>query len=332
MTRETETTPLLRVSGLTKEFPVRRGLTGRTVHLRAVDDVTLSVDAGDTLAVVGESGCGKSTTARMIVGLTPPTRGAVEFEGADLATADRTVRRRARASMQMVFQDPHSSLSPRMTAGEIIAEPLRINGTERAEARRRVGDLLERVGLRDSDRQRYAHEFSGGQRQRIGIARALATSPRLLVLDEPVSALDVSVQAQVLNLLIELQGSLGLSYVLISHNIGVVRHVARRVAVMYLGSVVESGPTATVFARPSHPYTRALVDAVPVPDPSVRGVSEDRTGVAAELPDPLGAPSGCPFRTRCPRAQSLCETEKPALTEVAGAAGGSLACHFPLGA
>ncbi len=308
---------VLRVEGLVKHFGVtrRRGLRTIREVVRAVDGVDLRVAAGETVGLVGESGCGKSTAARAILRLLTPTAGRVWFEGRDLASLPAGELRRVRRDMGFVFQDPMSALDPRMTVGSIVAEPLRAHGLAagRRDAAQKAADLLERVGLDPAFAGRYPHEFSGGQRQRIGIARAIATEPRFVILDEPISALDISVRAQILNLLADLQDALGLSYVLIAHDLAVVRHACDRVAVMYLGIVVEEGPAGALFSTPRHPYTQALIASAPSGDP-------DRPARAAQLegdvPSPVDVPSGCRFRTRCPLAMARCAEEPPAMASV----------------
>jgi peptide/nickel transport system ATP-binding protein/oligopeptide transport system ATP-binding protein len=316
----------LTVTGLTKEFTVGGGLRkASTVY--AVNGVSFHVDAGETLALVGESGCGKSTVGRTVMGFYPPTAGTIDFRGLDIGTASRPALRRARRDMQYVFQDPYASLPSRMTVREILAEPLEIHRVgDRKSRQAKVSELLDLVGLPAGLASRYPHEFSGGQRQRIGIARALALEPKLLVLDEPVSALDVSVQAQVVNLLDRLQTELGLAYIFIAHDLAVVRHISDRIAVMYLGSIVESGTARGIFDSPQHPYTQALLSAVPVPDPRKRRMGSRRL-LSGDLPSPNARQTGCPFASRCWLVQDICLTRRPAL-EPSGVPGGTCACHF----
>ncbi len=308
--------PLLQVEGLVKHFPVRRGLFGRPgAAVRAVQDVSFALSAGQTLGVVGESGCGKSTLGRLVLRLIEPTAGRVVFEGSDLGRLDASALRAQRRAMQIIFQDPYSSLNPRMTVGQILAEPLALHGLHRGRERERVAELLQTVGLAPEHGRRRPHEFSGGQRQRIGIARALAVEPRLIVCDEAVSALDVSVQAQVVNLLQDLQRRLGLAYIFIAHDLAVVRHIASHVAVMYLGRIVELAPAAALFASPRHPYTRALLAAIPRPEP---GRSGQRPLLQGDVPSPAQPPAGCAFHTRCPHATAACTGEVPPLVDDEG--------------
>ncbi|WP_406041074.1 dipeptide ABC transporter ATP-binding protein [Micromonospora sp. NBC_00898] len=317
--------PLLRVRGLTKHFPVRGGFR-TTSSVRAVDGLDFDVRPGETLGLVGESGCGKTTTGRMLVRLLEPTAGTIEFAGRDITHARRGALRPLRQDLQIIFQDPYASLNPRHTVGRIVAMPLQVNGiTPPGGVKKRVQELLELVGLNPEHYNRYPHEFSGGQRQRIGIARALALRPKLIVADEPVSALDVSIQAQVINLLRDLQRDLGLAFVFIAHDLAVVRHFCHRVAVMYLGKIVEIGDRDDIYQRPQHPYTRALLSAIP--DVTTLGPA-GRIRLTGDVPTPLNPPSGCRFRTRCWKAQDRCATEEPALTTRDG--GRQLtACHFP---
>ena len=319
--------PLLSVSGLAKHFPVKRGIVFQSAvgTVRAVDGLTFDVAPGETLALVGESGCGKSTTGRMVLRLIEATSGTIRFAGRDVRALDRRALRELRRDMQIIFQDPSASLNPRLTVGQTLGEPLRLHGiASGAEMRRRIDELLTEVGLSAWHALRYPHEFSGGQRQRIGIARALASQPKLIVCDEPVSALDVSIQAQVINLLQDLKRKLGLSYIFIAHDLAVVRHISDRVAVMYLGKIVELGPKRSLFARPRHPYTQALLSAVPVPDPAAQ---RTRIRLAGDVPSPLNPPPGCRFHTRCPHAQDRCRVEEPALRTV-GDQGQVAACHY----
>jgi oligopeptide/dipeptide ABC transporter ATP-binding protein len=318
---------LLRVDGLVKRFPITSGLfVQRQVGaVHAVEDVSFTVRRGTTLGIVGESGSGKSTTARVVLRLLEPTDGRIEFQGKDITRVRGHELRDLRQEMQMIFQDPYASLNPRMTVREIVGEPLIIWGRPRDEVRKTVSDLLARVGLNPDHASRYPHEFSGGQRQRIGIARALALRPQLIVCDEPVSALDVSVRAQILNLLADLQRELNLTYLFISHDLSVVRQVCDDVAVMYLGRIMEMGSRDEIYLRPSHPYTQALLSAVPIPDPAA---SERRRRIVltGDIPSPVDPPSGCVFRTRCWKAQEVCAQERPALTD--RGQGHPSACHF----
>jgi oligopeptide transport system ATP-binding protein len=318
--------PLLSVRNLEKRFPVTGGLFGRTLEqVHAVDGVSFDLDAGETLGLVGESGCGKSTTGRCILRLIEPSAGEIRFDGGDVrAMAPRELRSLARG-MQIIFQDPFASLNPRMTVGSIIGEALTIHGLarDRREYDERVASLLQTVGLDPDYRRRYPHEFSGGQRQRIGIARALAVSPRLIVCDEPVSALDVSIQAQVINLLEDLQQRFGLAYLFIAHDLSVVEHISRRVAVMYLGRIVELAASRELYGAPKHPYTEALLSAVPVPDPAAK---KKRIVLQGDVPNPIRPPSGCHFHPRCPHAMDRCRAEAPVLREVSP--GHLAACHL----
>ncbi|MGW6197516.1 ABC transporter ATP-binding protein [Kribbella sp. NPDC055110] len=321
--------PLLQVRDLKRYYPIRKGVVARTVgHVRAVDGVTFDVYPGETVGIVGESGCGKSTTGRAVVRLEPPTSGSVLFDGTDIATLSTARMRRLRTELQMVFQDPYSSLNPQIRIGDLLAEPLIAHKRlDRAGARAKAAEMLATVGLPKLSLDRYPHELSGGMRQRVGIARALMLEPRLIVCDEPVSALDVSIQAQVLNLLKDLQGEFGLTYVFISHGLGAIKYISDRIVVMYLGKVMETASTAEIFARPRHPYTEILLDAYPEPDPRLR--DRERIIVEGDVPSPANPPPGCVFHTRCPYAQDLCRTESPAL-DAAGGARHQVACHFPL--
>ena len=326
------TTPsptLLAVEGLTKHFPVRRGLLRRTVgQVQAVTDVSFEVGAGETLAIVGESGCGKSTTGRTLLRLLEPTAGAVRLEGTDLLGLSAGQLREMRRKMQIIFQDPYGSLNPRMTVREVLAEPLLLHGVAtQATLRAKIAEVLELCGLSAFHAERYPHEFSGGQRQRVGIARALATRPRLIVCDEPVSALDVAIQAQILNLLRRLQDEFGLSYLFISHDLGVVQFICDDIAVMYLGEIVEYADRPTLFSHPRHPYTAVLLEAAPsLARRKSRGYR--RQGIVkGDPPSPMNLPAGCAFASRCPQAQDRCRAEKPLLHDTGA---GKVACHFPL--
>jgi oligopeptide transport system ATP-binding protein len=317
------TVPLLQVEGLVKHFPVRKGILGRVQGaVRAVDGVSFDLAPGETLGVVGESGCGKSTLGRLVLRLIEPSAGSIRFGGQDLGSLDASALRARRRAMQIIFQDPYSSLNPRMTVGQTLAEPLRLHGLHAGREIRRVEELLETVGLAARHARRYPHEFSGGQRQRIGIARALAVEPQLIVCDEAVSALDVSVQAQVVNLLQDLQQRLGLAYIFIAHDLAVVKHIATRIAVMYLGRIVEIADKRTLFATPRHPYTQALLSAIPLPQP---GRVREQLLLPGDVPSPLNPPSGCHFHTRCPHARPRCSQEAPVLEPSDGQA---VACHF----
>jgi oligopeptide/dipeptide ABC transporter ATP-binding protein len=326
---------LLTVSGLTKHFPVNRGIIfrRRVGLVRSVDDVSFDVTRGETLGIVGESGCGKTTTARMLTRLIEPTAGQIIFDGRDITHLRTGAMRPLRREVQMIFQDPYSSLNPRHTVGSIVGAPFRLQKVKTEKGTKAsVQELLELVGLNPEHYNRYPHEFSGGQRQRIGIARTLALRPKLIVADEPVSALDVSIQAQVVNLLADLQTELGLTYVIIAHDLSVIRHVANRVAVMYLGNLVELASRTDLYKRPRHPYTVALLSAVPLPEPAKRTAEggrerRDRVRLVGDVPSPLNPPPACRFHTRCWKAQEVCRTEPPPLRELAP--GHQVACHFP---
>ncbi|MBX6353671.1 MAG: dipeptide ABC transporter ATP-binding protein [Thermoflavifilum sp.] len=318
--------PLLEVRDLKKYFPIRRGVFQRTVgHVRAVDGISFTVAQGETLGVVGESGCGKSTMGRTILRLLEPTAGEATFDGADLFKMSKSQMRAMRRQLQMVFQDPYASLNPRFTVMETLSAPLKIHGLYPSpkERERRVHEMLERVGLSPEHARRYPHEFSGGQRQRIGIARALMVEPRLIVLDEPVAALDVSVQSQVLNLLKDLQNEYGYSYIFVAHDLSVVRYISHRILVLYLGQMMEWAETDDLFAHPLHPYTQALLSAVPVPDPDQK---RERIILQGDLPSPANPPKGCPFHTRCPVAMPVCSEQRPTWSEVRP--GHFVACHL----
>jgi len=321
--------PLLEIEHLKLHFPIKQGLLfdREVARVHAVDDVTFTLHDGETLGLVGESGCGKTTLSRTIMRLTDSTDGAIRFRGQDVTKAKRKQLAPLRKDMQMVFQDPYASLNPRKRVAQIVGVPLRRHGVSPAEADRRVLDLLDRVGLAREHVNRFPHEFSGGQRQRIGIARALALDPKLIVLDEPVSALDVSIQAQIVNLLDDLQDELGLTYLFVAHDLSVVRHVSDRIAVMYLGKLMELSPAEELYTKPIHPYTAALLEAIPIPDPR-KNRERTRSVVSGEPPNPIDPPSGCVFHPRCPRATEVCRTVQPPLTRYAN--GHLAACHHPL--
>ena len=321
--------PLLEVTDLVKHFPIKSGIVvdREVARVRAVDGVSLTLNEGETLGLVGESGCGKSTLCRAILQLTTPTSGSVRFAGQELVGMSRRDLRAMRREMQMIFQDPFASLNPRKRVGQIIGDSIELHGLARgSELKRRVQDLLDRVGLQAEHYNRFPHEFSGGQRQRIGIARALALQPKLIVADEPVSALDVSVQAQIINLLEDVQDEFGLSYLFVAHDLGVVRHVSDRVAVMYLGKIVEDSGADALYEKPIHPYTNALLSAVPIPDPE-RNAARERLVLEGDVPSPIDPPPGCHFHTRCPWATEVCTTDEPALVEHGSAH--LAACHHP---
>jgi oligopeptide transport system ATP-binding protein len=323
--------PLLQVTDLVKYFPINAGiLFDRQIGaVKAVDGVSFDVAEGETLGLVGESGCGKSTLCRTLLHLIEPTSGSVNFDGEEISTMSRAQLRPLRRKMQMIFQDPYASLNPRKRVAQIVGDPLKLHGiASGAEARKRVQELLETVGLNPEHYNRFPHEFSGGQRQRIGIARALALQPKMIIADEPVSALDVSIQAQIINLLEDLQGEFGLTYVFVAHDLGVVRHVSDRIAVMYLGKIVELGPAEEVYSNPIHPYTVALLSAVPIPDPR-ENAARQQIVLEGDVPSPANPPAACRFHTRCPRATEICSEVDPPLVDYGG--GHWAACHHPVG-
>jgi len=319
--------PILRVENVVTRYPIRAGLFRRMVgHVHALNDVSIDLFPGETLGVVGESGCGKTTLGRSILRLIEPDSGRVMYRGMDVLAANDNELRSLRKELQIVFQDPYASLNPRLPVNEIVGEPLAVHGVAKSERRTKVGEMLSEVGLLPEHGNRYPHEFSGGQRQRIGIARALILNPAVLILDEPVSALDVSIQAQILNLLRRIQQEKRISMIFIAHDLSVVRHVSDRVAVMYLGRVVEIGDRKSLYESPKHPYTASLLSAVPVADP-VTELSRQRIVLHGDVPSPANPPSGCEFRTRCPIAQDRCASARPAIQEIDGV---GVACHFPL--
>ncbi|MED2973100.1 dipeptide ABC transporter ATP-binding protein [Fictibacillus sp. B-59209] len=319
------TEPLVKVENLKKHFPIKGGVLGKTVgEVKAVDGVSFTIQKGETLGLVGESGCGKSTTGRMLLRLLEPSDGKIYFEGQDVTALSSNAMRKMRREMQMVFQDPFASLNPRHTVEKILEEPLIVHGVkDTKERQRRVKELLEVVGLSSYHAKRYPHQFSGGQRQRIGIARALAVNPKLIIADEPVSALDVSIQSQVLNLLQDLQEEFGLTYLFIAHDLGVVRHISDRVGVMYLGRIVELSDSEQLYDNPMHPYTQALLSAVPIPDVEVK---KERIILKGDVPSPSNPPKGCAFHTRCPQAMDVCAAERPVFKEAEK--GHYVACHL----
>jgi oligopeptide/dipeptide ABC transporter ATP-binding protein len=315
---------LLTVKDLKVHFPVKKGLMSRTIgQVKAVDGISFHVDHGETLGIVGESGCGKTTTGQAVLMLTPPSSGEIEYKGRSVVDLSKSKLRALRREMQIIFQDPYSSLNPRLTVNSILSDPLEVHGVDPAERADRIAFLLEKVGLTPEQGRRYPHEFSGGQRQRIGIARALALNPQLIIADEPVSALDVSIQAQIINLLIDLQAEFNLSYIVIAHDLAVVEHLCDRVAVMYLGKIVETGSYSDIYTNPKHPYTQALLSAVPVPDPDA---PRNRIILGGDVPSPLNPPTGCNFHPRCPKCLEHCHQTEPVLVDVES--GHLVACYL----
>lgn len=326
MRQANELVPVLKVENLKKYYPIKKGVISKTVgHVKAVDGIDFEIFSGETLGLVGESGCGKSTTGKAVIQLDSPTGGQIFFQGQEMTGMTKVELRELRKEIQIIFQDPYSSLNSRQRVSDILAEPMRVhNIVPKEDINERVNELLELVGLSKHQRNRYPHEFSGGQRQRIGIARALSLNPKLIICDEPVSALDVSIQAQILNLLKDLQAELNLTFLFIAHGLGAVRYISDRIAVMYLGKIVEIAPTEEIFKQPKHPYTHALLNAYPAPNPHLR--DRERVVLEGDVPSPSNPPSGCRFHTRCPIAQSICREAEPPLS------GGDhpVACHFPL--
>lgn len=316
-------TPLVQVKNLKKHFPIKGGMFSKKEFVKAVDGVTFDINEGETLGLVGESGCGKSTTGRMLMGLIDPTEGEIVIDGQTITGLDDNQLRKLRQNFQMVFQDPYASLNPRMKVRDIIAEPLIIHGFDKKKIPDRVSELMSLVGLNAEQANRFPHEFSGGQRQRIGIARALAINPKLIIADEPVSALDVSIQSQVVNLLQDLQEELGLTYLFIAHDLSVIEHISHRIGVMYLGHIVEIADKEDLYENPLHPYTQALISAIPIPDPKVK---RERIVLTGDIPSPSNPPAGCPFHTRCPMAMDICRTTTPVMKEITK--GHFTACHL----